>query len=125
VSSLADSNNTHNTIKVYLAAIRQLHIQCGHTMTSGDHMPWVNQVLKGIKIRQVSKEILLLRSPFTPCTLHQIKEAWEKEEINNDRVMLWVAFVFCFFASMCSKELCPLVTVDLTLQATSPYRTLW
>jgi len=73
VSSIADSNITHNTIKVYIAAIRQLHIQCSPTMISRDHMPWLNQVVRVIKMRQVSKEIpntRLLQSPVMSRTLH-------------------------------------------------------
>ena len=109
VSSLAESNTSHNTIKVYLAAVRQLHVQRGLRMPSGDHMPRLAQVLRGIKIRTASEGgqgSRQPRLPITPETLRQIKATWEKDHINNDKVMLWAAFTLCFFSFMRSGELC-------------------
>ena len=108
VSSLAESNTSHNTIKVYLAAVRQLHVQHGHRMPSGDHMLRLNQVLRGIKTRKASEGDQGSRQPrlpITPKTLRQIKATWEKDHINKDKVMLWAAFTLCFFSFMRSREL--------------------
>ena len=51
-SVLASYNTSHNTIKVYLAAVKQLHLQQGYRMPALDNMPRLNQVLLGIKVNQ-------------------------------------------------------------------------
>ena len=109
VTSLAESKISHNTIKVYLAAVRQLHIQRGHRMPSGDQMPRLSQVLRGIKMRKASEgeaSNSRPRLPVTPEALRKIKAVWEQEGINHDRIMLWTAFTLCFFAFMRSGEIC-------------------
>ena len=42
---------------------------------------------------------------MTPDVLLRIKTAWEKETINDDRVILWAAFTLCFFSFMRSGEI--------------------
>ena len=50
VTYLANIDISHNTIKVYLAGVRQLHIRGGQRMLSTEDMPRLKQVLRGIKI---------------------------------------------------------------------------
>lgn len=67
------------------------------------------QVLRGIKIRKASEGDQGSRQPrlsITPETLRQIKVTWEKDQISKDKVMLWAAFMLCFFSFMRSGELC-------------------
>ena len=109
VSSLAESNTSHNTIKVYLTAVRQLHVQHGHRMPSEDHMLRLSLVLRGIKIRKTSEGDQESRQPrllITPKTLWQIKATWEKDQISKGKVMFWAAFTLCFFSFIRSGELC-------------------
>ena len=71
-------------------------------------MPRLSQVLQGIKITQAGKRTegtRQTRLPVTPDVLLRIKTAWEKETINDDRVMLWAAFTLCFFSFMGSGEI--------------------
>ena len=49
-SHSTDCNISHNTIKVYLAATRQLHVSAGlHELFSHQLTPRLQQVLRGIK----------------------------------------------------------------------------
>ena len=72
-------------------------------------MPQLNQVLRGIKMREASEgeaSNSRPRLPITPETLRKIKAAWEQEGVNHGRIMLWAAFTLCLFAFMCSGEIC-------------------
>ena len=132
MSSLAESNTSHNIIKDYLAVVRQLHVQCGHRMPSGDHLPRVAQVLRGIKVRKASEGDQGSRQPRLPITsetLWQIKATWEKDHINKDKVMLWAAFTLCFFSFMRSENYAVLpvehstnreISLHMTFQLTMP-----
>ena len=124
ITSLAKSNITHNTIKVYLAAVRQLHIQRDYKMPAIVDMPRLQQVLRGIKITQAAASEGAAhnqsRLPITPEELLRIKTAWEHEGIDFDKTMLWAAFTLCFFCFMRSGEICVMnsesfdATKDLT-----------
>ena len=74
-TALANSSTSHNTIKVYLAAVRQLHLQQGYRMPALDNMPRLSQVLRGIKITQAGKRTegtRQTRLPVTPDVLLRI-----------------------------------------------------
>ena len=63
-------------------------------------MPRLAQVLREIKIRKASEVdhgSRQSRLPITPEILRQIKEAREEDQIDRDRVILWAAFMLCFF----------------------------
>jgi len=102
---LADLDISHNTIKVYLAGVRQLHIRQGKTMPLTDSMPRLNQVLQGIKICQSRTSVVRRqpRLPITPDALLKIKATWERQGIDTDKIMLWAAFTVAFLRS---GELC-------------------
>ena len=61
VTYLALDHVSANLLKVYLSAIRQLHLQQGIPPPVVASMPRLQQVLRGIKISQA-------RSPKTPTT---------------------------------------------------------
>ena len=50
ITSLALQNISANTIKVYLSAVRQLHLQSGADPPVTEHIPRLNQVLRSIRI---------------------------------------------------------------------------
>ena len=98
-----------NTIKVYLAAVRQLNIQQGHAPPDISQMPRLHQVLRGIKVVSGSAQAASKRPerlPITPSILRAIKTHWESQPLTKDRIMLWAAFTTCFFGFMRSGEIC-------------------
>ena len=108
VTYLANLNVSHNSIKVYLAGIRQLHVRRGDRMPLSDDMPRLNQVLRGIKMCQsrCNATAPQPRLPITPEALLRIKIYWEHLGIDADKTMLWAAFTIAFFGFMRSGELC-------------------
>jgi len=67
----------------------------------------LNQVLRGIKIRQSisSSHNWEPRLPVTPEILLRIKTAWEHKGLDKDKVMFWAAFTTCFFGFLRSGEI--------------------
>ena len=112
VAMLAISDNIapYNSIKVYLAAIRQLHLREGQVAPDTGAMARLQQVLRaslrGIKIAQSITRQPFQRKPISPDLLRDIKRAWEQSGLSQDRTMLWAAFLLCFFGFMRSGELC-------------------
>ena len=104
---LANKGSSHSTIKVYLSAVRQLHVQRSQCMPTISAMPRLCQVLRGIKMVQAStgKAAQHQRLPVTPEILRRIKTAWENQGLDIDKIMLWAAFTICFFCFMRSGEL--------------------
>ena len=94
----------HSTIKLYLAAVRNLHISCGY----GDPLLGkllLKKVLRGILRYQGHTRVL--RQPVTPRVLFAIRPillAWLGE---RDFSMIWAAFTLAFFCFLrCSEFTC-------------------
>lgn len=106
VSTLADENLRHGTIKCYLSAIRHLHVAEGYGDPRVSSMARLEQVLKGIKMTQARKpgEKSLVRLPITPELLLKLKGSWSKEQ-GHDSIMLWAAVTLCFFGFLRSGEI--------------------
>ena len=105
---LAGQNIVHASIKVYLSAVRQLHVENGHQPPDTGAMANLQQVLKGIRTAQ-SKDpqtAVRQRHPITPDMLKRIKNNWETKVLSRDQIMLWAAFLTCFYGFMRSGELC-------------------
>ena len=47
-----------------------------------------------------------LRHPVTPEILWKIRQVWEQEGLNNNKIMLWTAFLLAFYCFLRSGELC-------------------
>ena len=85
------NNVSWATLKVYLLAVRQLHISQELTFPSMSEMEKL--------ISQAAKETAAPRKrlPITPNLLRRIKAQWQAEAISYDKIMLWAAFTTCFF----------------------------
>ena len=108
VTSLASNYISANSMKVYLSAVRQLHLQNGVQLPDIERMARLTQVLRGIRITQQASPQAHLhqRLPISPSLLQRIKPMWEALPLTNDRIMLWAAFLMCFFSFMRSGEIC-------------------
>ena len=121
VAYLGIKNVSSGTIKVYLSAVRQLHIRKGKPPPPTADMARLNQVLRGVKIAQASDSQVAKakqRLPITPDILRQIKGRWKKEPPSQDKIMLWAAFLTCFFGFFRSGEICSVATDSRGLSET-------
>ena len=101
----------HGTIKRYLAAVRNLHICCGHS-----------DPLQGkLLLKKVFTEILLyqgqsriLRQPVTPSVLLVIRHILRGWLDTKDFSVIWAAFTLAFFGFLrCSEFTYPGVNLFL------------
>ena len=116
-----------STIKVYLAAVRNLHIYCGH----GD--PLVGKLLLKKVLRGILRyqgQCCIPRQPVMPrilLTIHPILKAWLGE---RDFPMIWAAFTLAFYGFLhCSEFTYPGVNIfhpqfDLSTDCVSFYPSL-
>ena len=104
---LATSNLAHSSVRVYMAAVRQLHVSNALPPPRTDDMPRLQQVLRGIKIVQGKQNATQLRHrrPISLEILQDIQALWAKQP-DQDKTMLWAAFTTCFFGFMRAGEIC-------------------
>ena len=75
VTDLAMSGLAYSTIKVYLAAVRHLHVTYGkHTQFSTQLTPRLQQVLKGVKKSHGTIKKSATRRPITLTIMIGIKK---------------------------------------------------
>ena len=93
---------SYGTIKVYLAAVRNLHIEFGCPLDLNT-MPLLYKTLRGIKSTLgISKRV---RYPITISVLNQIyAELKPFHSSDTDSSMLWAAFTLAFFGFLRSSE---------------------
>ena len=100
---------TPATTKVYLCAVRHLHIESGLPSPT-EHLHRLPYLLRGIK-RLYSQE-RRVRLPITPSILlsfcTRLNFQW------HDHIMLWTAMLVAFFAFLRSAELIALTVSDLS-----------
>ena len=122
VTHLAQQGLTHATIKVYLSAVRNLHVTAGlHKELSSQLTPRLEMVMKGIKN---DKALIAPRSrlPITIDIMSMIRKILSLKPKDHDNIMLWAACALAFFGFLrCSEftvpsqeEYCP--TSHLSLQ---------
>ena len=85
----------HSTIKLYLAAVRNLHIRSGFS-DPVVNCPLLKKVLRGILRYQGSPRTL--RQLVTPRVLLSIRPVLESQLSPRDFSMVWAAFTLAFFA---------------------------
>ena len=92
---------TYGTIKVYLAAVRQLYISTGHHVKFILQLtPRLQQILRGIKKRQVVHRPTRVTLPITMHIMQKIKGALLQEPCSYSNMMLWAACCMAFFGFM-------------------------
>ena len=91
----------HRTIKVYLSAVRHMHISVAlpDPFADSTSMSRLHYVLRGIKKEQAATHREQReRLPITPVILHKLRNVWEPEGQHADKKMLWAACCLGFFA---------------------------
>ena len=103
VTSLAQNGLTYKTIKVYLAAILNMHVEAGYVGNDADH-PLLHRTLQGIK-RSIGDQTRI-RLPITMTIMRQLKNAIRAHpQLHmSDKLMLWSAFTMAFFGFMMNTD---------------------
>lgn len=98
VGHLAQQGLSHASIKVYLSAIRNLHVSSGlHEEFAKQLTPRLELVLKGIKKEKAKAAPLPTRMPITIDIMVKIKAALLRCPSKYDNVLLWAACCLAFF----------------------------
>ena len=91
----------HSTTKLYLSAVRNLHISCGHgNPLYGKAL--LHKVLRGILHYQGRSRIL--RQPVIPGVLAAIQPILRTWLGERDFTMIWAAFTLAFFGFLRCSE---------------------
>lgn len=122
VVHLAQQGLAHATIKVYLSAVRNLHVTTGlHREFTAQLTPKLELVMKGIK-KEKALNSPRTRLPITIDIMSKLKSTLGVNSENYDNIMLWAACALAFFGFLrCSEftvpsqeEYCP--TSHLSLE---------
>lgn len=106
VSYLASQNIMHSTIKVYLSAVRHLHIENHMPDPHMGGMARLEQVVKGVKRDQARKlPSQRIRLPITADLMQKMKSILMKNRNDEDNIMLWAAMSLCYFGFLRAGEM--------------------
>ena len=97
VSHLAKEGLALSSIKVYLSAVRNLHVEAGlHSVWEEQLTPWLQLVLKGIKRARATGLPTPARLPITVEIMRQIKAVLLRDPQKYDNILLWAACCLAF-----------------------------
>ena len=104
---LAGQGLTWQTIKVYLAAIRHLHLTLGFPFPGLEGpLPRLQLLLRGVRRISSRTHWPRPRLPITPNILRRVYSHLSSQPCTWDRRMLWAAMCVCFFGFLRSGEVC-------------------
>lgn len=102
---MAASHISHGTIKVYLSAVRHMHIMSGlHEYFSQQLTPRLQLALIGIKRSQAATSPPRTRLPITLQLMHNIKGLLSQQPSSYDNIMLWATCCMAFFGFLRVSE---------------------
>ena len=105
VAYMITLNLSHATIKVYLSAVRHMHVTAGlHSDFSQQLTPHLQQVLKGVKKIQAITKPPRARLPITLSIMTDIKHLLLQKPQSYDNIMLWAACCLTFFGFLRVSE---------------------
>ena len=106
-SFLAVQGLRWQTIKSYLAAVRNLHLTTGSPFPGQDEsLPRLQLLLRGIRRVSSVRRPARSRLPITPAILRRVKAVVTSQAPSWDGRMIWAAMNLCFFGFLRSGELC-------------------
>ena len=105
ISHLATSNISQGTIKVYLSAVRHMHVCKGlHNHFNRQITPRLHLILRGIKKRQAGTHSGKTRLPITIQMLYNIKALLSKKPPSYYNTTLWAMCCLAFFGFLRVSE---------------------
>lgn len=105
ITHLATTNIAHTTIKVYLSAIRHVHVSAGLHVHFGHQLtPRLQLTLKGIQKSQIASHPPKVRLPITLQIMQDIKHYLAQQPQSHDNILLWAACCLAFFGFLRVSE---------------------
>ena len=123
IAYLAKDGLAYTSIKVYLSAIRNMHITSGHHHIYSQQLtPYLEQVLQGIKKDQLKSSPQHQRLPITAEIMLRIHSVLAQNKQDYNSIMMWAVCCTAFFGLLrCSEFTVPSIndydpTVHLLFQ---------
>ena len=106
---LAKEGLSHQTIKVYLSAIQNLHVTTGlYNEFAIAFTPHLELMLKGIKKESIKSNPPLTRLPITIDIMRSIQNVLSRAPERHDNILMWAACCTAFFVLLrCSEFTIP------------------
>ena len=96
---------SHTSIKVYLSAVRNLHVTSGnHHHFTKQLTPRLQMVLNGIKREQAATMSARVRCPITADLMWQINAILSQQPHSYTNIMMWAACCLAFFGFLRVSE---------------------
>ena len=107
VGHLAQQGLSHQTIKVHLSVVRNLHVTAGLRNKFTEQLtPRLEMVLKGIK-KDKTAATTCTQLPITVEIMEKLKCAFSKKPTDHNNIIMWASCSLAFFGFLrCSNSQC-------------------